>query len=151
GIAMHGLDPSADVPAPADFRPALTLKTMVAQVKTLPPGSPVSYGGTYVTQAHERIAVLPIGYADGFRRKPRHWGEVLVRGRRAPIVGRVCMDQTMIDVTHIPGVAQGDEVVLIGAQDGDRIRAEDVAGRLGTNNYEVVSVLMARVPRVYRE
>jgi len=151
GIAMHGLDPSADVPVPADFRPAMTLKTMVAQIRTLPPGSPVSYGGTYVTQAHERIAVLPIGYADGFRRKPHNWGEVLVRGQRAPIVGRVCMDQTLIDVTHIPGVAQGDEVVLIGAQGEDRIRAEDVAVKLGTNNYEVVSMLMARVPRVYRE
>ncbi len=151
GIAMHGLDPSDEAPLPADFRPALALKTMVAQVKTLPPGSPVSYGGTYVTKSRERIAVLPIGYADGFRRKPNHWGEVLVRGQRAPIVGRVCMDQTMIDVTHIPGVARGDEVMLIGAQGDDRIRAEDVALRLGTNNYEVVSMLMARVPRVYPE
>jgi len=150
GIAMHGLDPSDAAPLPADFRPVMTLKTMVAQVKRLPPGSPVSYGGTYVTQAHEQIAVLPIGYADGFRRKPRDWGEVLVRGRRAPIAGRVCMDQTMIHVTHIPGVAPGDEVVLIGAQGDERMRAEDVALKLGTNNYEVVSMLMARVPRVYR-
>lgn len=153
GIILHGLDPSDEVPAPPDFKPALTLKTMVAQVQTPPPGSPVSYGGTYLTQGHERIAVLPIGYADGFRRKPNHWGEVLVRGRRAPIVGRVCMDQCMINVTHIPGVAQGDEVVLIGAQpngrDTDRIRAEDVARRLGTNNYETVSALLARIPRVF--
>ena len=153
GIAMHGLHPSGDVPAPSDFQPALALKTGVAQVTALPPGSPVSYGGEYVTRGHERIAVLPIGYADGFRRRPATWGEVLVRGRRAPIVGRVCMDQTMIDVTHIPGVRQGDEVVLIGSQQDeqgeDRIRAEDVAARLGTNNYEVVSMLTARVPRVY--
>jgi len=102
-----------------------------------------------VTQRRERIAVLPIGYADGLRRAPRNWGEVLVRGRRASIVGRVCMDQCMIDVTHIPGVEQGDPVVLIGAQGDDRIRAEDVAEKLGTNNYETASMIMARVPRVY--
>ena len=149
GIAMHGLDPSDDVPAPSDFRPEMALKTVVAQVAVLPPGSPVSYGGEYVTRGAERIAVLPIGYADGFRRRPHTWGEVLVHGRRAPIAGRVCMDQTMIDVTHIPDVRQGDEVVLIGFQGEDRIRAEDVARNLGTNNYEVVSMLTARVPRVY--
>jgi alanine racemase len=151
GIILHGLDPSDDVPCPSDFKPVMTLKTMVASVKTLPPGSHVSYGGTYVTQGHERIAVIPIGYADGIRRKPHNWGEVLVRGRRAPIVGRMCMDQCMINVTHIPDVRMGDEVVLIGAQGDDRIRAEDVAVKLGTNNYETTSMVMARVPRLYRE
>ena len=151
GIILHGLDPSNDVPCPGDFRPVMTLKTMVAQVKTLPPGSRVSYGGTYITSGYERIAVLPIGYADGFRRGPNYWGEVLVRGQRAPVVGRVCMDQCMINVTHIDGVAQGDEVVLIGAQGHDRIRAEDVAVKLGTSNYEVTSMVMARVPRVYQD
>jgi len=150
GIILHGLDPSADVLCPSNFKPVMTLKTMIASVKVLPPGSPVSYGGTYITQGHERIAVIPIGYADGVRRKPHNWGEVLVRGRRAPIVGRVCMDQCMIDVTHIPEVKLGDEVVLIGAQGNDRIRAEDVAVRLGTNNYETTSMVMARVPRLYR-
>jgi Alr-MurF fusion protein len=149
GIILHGLDPSDDVPCPGDFRPVMTLKTMIASVKTLPPGSAVSYGGTYITPGHERIAVIPIGYADGFRRKPNNWGEVLVRGRRAPVVGRVCMDQCMINVTHIPDVRRGDEVVLIGAQGDDRIRAEDVAVKLGTNNYETASMVMARVPRVY--
>jgi Alr-MurF fusion protein len=149
GIILHGLDPSDDVVCPSDFRPVLTLKTMVASVKVLPPGSLISYGGTYVTQGYERIAVIPIGYADGFRRKPSNWGEVLVRGQRAPVVGRICMDQCMINVTHIPEVKMGDEVVLIGAQGNDRIRAEDVAVKLGTNNYEVTSMVMARVPRVY--
>jgi Alr-MurF fusion protein len=149
GIILHGLHPSDDVLCPTDFKPVMTLKTMVASVKLLPPGSPVSYGGTYITQGYERIAVLPIGYADGFRRKPNNWGEVLVRGQRAPIVGRVCMDQCMINVTHIPEVKLGDEVVLIGAQGDDRIRAEDVAVKLGTNNYETTSMVMARVPRVY--
>ncbi len=116
GIAMYGLHPSEQVPCPPDFRPGLAFKTQVAQVKALPPGSFVSYGNTYQTEGEQRIAVIPVGYADGFRRAPRHWGEVLVGGQRAPIVGRVCMDQTMIDVTDVPGVRQGDEVVLIGVQ-----------------------------------
>ncbi len=148
GIAVYGLAPSPDVPLPPDFRPALTWKTQIAQVKELPPGSYVSYGATYRTDDRRRIAVIPVGYADGFRRAPRTWGEVLVRGQRAPLVGRVCMDQTMIDVTHIAGVRQGDEVVLIGEQGDDRITAEEVAERLGTINYEVVSEILARVPRV---
>ncbi len=151
GIILHGLDPSDDVLCPSDFKPVMTLKTTIASVKVLPPGSPISYGGTYLTQDYERIAVIPIGYADGFRRKPNNWGEVLVRGQRAPIVGRVCMDQCMINVTHVPEVKMGDEVVLIGAQGDDRIRAEEVAARLGTNNYETVSLITARVPRIYRE
>jgi alanine racemase len=150
GIILHGLDPSDDVTCPSDFKPVMTLKTMIASVKVLPSGSPVSYGGTYVTTGTERIAVIPIGYADGFRRRPNNWGEVLVRGQRAPIVGRVCMDQCMINVTHLPEVKMGDEVVLIGAQGDDRLRAEDVAARLGTNNYETTSMVMARVPRIYR-
>jgi alanine racemase len=148
GLAMYGLHPSDQTPCPPGFRPALAFKTQVAQVKSLPPGSYVSYGNTYQTVGEQRIAVIPVGYADGFRRAPRHWGEVLVRGQFAPIVGRVCMDQTMIDVTSIPEVRQGDEVVLIGEQGGKRITAEDVAERLGTVNYEVVSEILARVPRV---
>jgi alanine racemase len=145
---MYGLAPSPQVPCPADFRPALTFKTQIAQVKALPDGSFVSYGNTYRIRGEQKIAVIPVGYADGFRRAPRHWGHVLVRGRPAPIVGRVCMDQTMIDVTDIAGVRQGDEVVLIGQQGQQRITAEDVAERLGTINYEVVSEILARVPRV---
>lgn len=148
GVAMYGLHPSAQIPCPPDLRPALAFKTQVAQVKSLPPGSFVSYGNTYQTTGEQSIAAIPVGYADGFRRAPRHWGEVLVRGQRAPIVGRVCMDQTMIDVSAIPGVRQGDEVVLIGEQGSERITAEDVAERLGTINYEVVSEILARVPRV---
>jgi alanine racemase len=147
GIAVYGLHPSAGVTLPPDFRPALAWKTQIAQVKALPEGSYVSYGATYRTAGPQSIAVIPVGYADGFRRGPQNWGEVLVRGRRAPIVGRVTMDQTMIDVTAIPGVQQGDEVVLIGRQGGDAITAEEVAARLGTINYEVVSAILARVPR----
>jgi Alr-MurF fusion protein len=147
GIAVYGLHPSPSVTLPPDFRAALAWKTQIAQVKTLPEGSYVSYGATYRTSGPQAIAVIPVGYADGFRRAPQNWGEVLVRGRRARIVGRVTMDQTMIDVTDIPGVQQGDEVVLIGRQGADAISAEEVAARLGTINYEVVSAILARVPR----
>ncbi len=148
GIALHGLDPSPEVRCPADFRRALSFKTTVAQVKRYPPGTPISYGNTYRTAREQCIAVIPVGYADGFRRAPHHWGEVLVRGRRAAIVGRVTMDQTMIDVTPIPGVRIGDEVVLIGRQGDDEITAEEVAAHMGTINYEVVSGILARVPRI---
>ena len=120
----------------------------MAQVKTLAAGSFVGYGCAWQAARESKIAVIPVGYADGFRRAPHHWGEVLVRGQRAPVVGRVCMDQAMLDVTDIAGVRQGDEVVLIGQQGQERISAEDVARRLGTINYEVVSAILARVPRV---
>jgi Alr-MurF fusion protein len=148
GIAIYGLDPSQEVRLPAGFRPALSFKTQVAQVKTIPAGEGISYGVTYITERPTRIAVLPVGYADGFRRSPRNWGSVLIHGQEAPIVGRVCMDQCMVDVTHIPQTRMGDEVVLIGHQDGATLTAEKIAERLGTINYEVVSEILARVPRV---
>jgi alanine racemase len=148
GIALYGLDPSTEERLPDGFEPALAWKSTIAQVKTMPAGSSIGYGRTYVTQDEERIAVIPVGYADGFRRAPQHWGEVLVKGQRAPIAGRISMDQAAINVTHIPDVRIGDEVVLIGRQGDERITAEDVADRLGTINYEVVSAILARVPRV---
>ncbi len=148
GIALYGLPPSADTPLPAGFRPALTFKSTVGQVKTLPPDSPIGYGATYRTRGEETIAIIPVGYADGFRRAPRTWGEVLVKGQRAPLVGRVSMDQSAINVSHIPNVRQGDEIVLIGQQGQETITAEEVAENLGTINYEVVSELLARIPRV---
>jgi alanine racemase len=148
GIGLYGLPPSPETPLPEGFRPALTFKSTVGQVKTLPPGSPIGYGATYHTQGEETIAIIPVGYADGFRRAPRTWGEVLVKGQRAPLVGRVSMDQAAINVSHIPNVRQGDEVVLIGQQGNETITAEEVAEKLGTINYEVVSELLARIPRV---
>jgi alanine racemase len=148
GVAIYGLPPSDDVALPADFEPALAFRTLVAQVKWVPAGEGVSYGATYITDRPTRIATLPVGYADGFRRAPRNWGEVLIRGERAPLLGRVAMDQCMVDVTHIPGVEQGDEVTLIGRQGRDALTAQDVAARLGTSAYEVVSSLLARVPRL---
>jgi alanine racemase len=148
GIAIYGLAPSEEVPLPAGFQPALAFKTQVAQVKDIPPGEGVSYGATYVTKRETRIAVLPVGYADGFRRAPATWGSVLIHGQEAPLIGRVCMDQCMVDVSHIPDVRRGDEVVLIGRQGEATLSAEEVARRLGTISYEVVSALLARVPRV---
>ncbi|MEE8391551.1 MAG: alanine racemase, partial [Anaerolineae bacterium] len=148
GLAMYGLQPSSHVSLPVGFRPALTWKTTIAQVKNMSPGSYVSYGNTYQTTQEETIAVIPVGYADGFRRAPTRWRAVLVRGQRAPIVGQVCMDQTMIDVSHIPNVRVGDQVVLIGRQGEDEITAEEVAGWLDTINYEVISEILARVPRM---
>lgn len=148
GIGLYGLAPGPACPLPSDFRPVLSWKTTVAQVKTLPPGTAVGYGLGYRTTQTETIAIIPVGYADGFRRSPHNWGEVLVRGRRAPLVGRVSMDQAAINVTAIPGVRPGDEVVLIGRQGEETITAADVAARLGTIPYEVVSTILARVPRV---
>ena len=148
GIAMHGLHPGFTCKLPDEFIPALTWKTTIAQVKRLPQGSYIGYGNTYRTQDVEQIAVIPVGYADGFRRAPKTWGHVLVHGRKAPIVGRVSMDQTMVNVTDIDDVKIGDEVVLIGKQGKAEITAEAVAKRLGTVNYELVSTILARVPRV---
>jgi Alr-MurF fusion protein len=148
GVALYGLEPSDEVRLPQGFRPALAFKTQVAQVKTVPAGEGISYGCTYITERPTVVATLPVGYADGFRRAPANWGTVLIHGQEAPILGRVCMDQCMIDVTHIDHVRPGDEVVLIGRQGNELLSAEDVAQRLGTSNYEVVSAILARVPRV---
>lgn len=149
GIAIYGLDPSQDVRLPQGFRAALSFKTQVSQVKMLPTGECISYGCTYITERPTKIAVLPVGYADGFRRAPANWGSVLIAGQEAPLLGRVCMDQSIIDVTHISQeVRMGDEVVLIGHQGQATLTAEQVAERLGTINYEVVSEILARVPRV---
>ncbi len=148
GIALYGLDPSDEVRLPAGFRPALAFKTQVAQVKVVPAGEGISYGSTFVTTRPTTVATLPVGYADGFRRGPANWGSVLIHEQEAPLLGRVCMDQCMVDVSHIPQVRVGDEVVLIGRQGKASLTAEEVARRLGTIHYEVVSELLARVPRV---
>jgi len=149
GIAVYGLAPSPDIAA-ADLglRPAMAWKTQVAQVRDLAPGEAVGYGHAWRAERPSRIATIPVGYADGFRRAPRTWRRVLVRGVPAPVVGRVSMDQSTVDVTGIAGVRQGDEVVLIGRQGDQEITAELVGEWLGTINYEVVSAILARVPRV---
>jgi Alr-MurF fusion protein len=147
GIAVYGLPPGPGVPVPG-LRPALEWKSQVAQVHDLPVGEPVGYGHTWTTGRPSRVATVPVGYADGLRRAPATWRHVLVRGRPAPLVGRVSMDQISIDVTDVPGARRGDEVVLIGRQGSEEISATRVAEWLGTSCYEVVAEILARVPRV---
>jgi len=148
GITIYGLNPSDDVPAPRDFKPALEWKSTISQVKTFAANTPVSYGGEYVTQGVEQIAAIPVGYADGFRRFPKNVAKVIVGGRIVPVVGRVCMDQILANVSGLK-VKMGDEVVIIGKQGEAVITADAVANRWGTINYDVTSGIMARVPRIY--
>lgn len=147
GIAMYGMHPSEQVQLPAGFKPVMSWKTIVAQVKTLPPGHMIGYGNTYTTTDEERIAILPVGYADGFRRTPYTWREVLIRGQRAPLVGRVSMEKSAVSVSHIPGIQVGDEAVLLGRQGADCLTAEEVAGHLHTINYELTCTVLPRIPR----
>jgi alanine racemase len=146
GIALYGLQPSAECRLPSGFRPVLAWKALITQVRLTPPGRGVSYGHVYTTTGTERIGVVPVGYGDGFRRVPGN--SVLVGGREVPVVGRVCMDQIMVQLDAVPEAKVGDEVVLIGQQGQARLSAEDIAQRWGTFNYEVVCGLSARVPRV---
>lgn len=146
GIALYGYGPHA---AQRGLQPILTWKTRIAALRDIPAGEPVSYNATYRAERPTRIALLPIGYADGYNRLLSNRGEVLVRGKRAPIAGRVTMDQTMIDVTEVPEAAVGDDVVLIGEQGSDRITADDIAAHAGTIAYEVLCAIGQRVPRVW--
>ena len=146
GIALYGYPP---VPEAKGLRPAMRWVTRAVFVKTIAPGERVSYGGLFTAQRETRVMTVPVGYADGYRRGLSCRGCVLVRGRRAPILGRVCMDQIMVDVTDIPGAQAGDEVVLLGAQGNDCIDAQEMADWLGTIRYEVLCSPSARVPRVW--
>ncbi len=149
GIMLYGYHTlPAVVPAP-DLRPVLSLHTTVAQLRTIPQGGTVSYNGTFVATRPTRIAVLPIGYADGYSRQLSHRGSVLIRGRRASIVGLVCMDMIMVDVTDIAQVQVGETVTLIGRQGQESIWADEVAGWIGTISYEVLCGIGSRVPRLY--
>jgi len=148
GIACYGLDPSPQTRLPTDFRPALSFNTEVAQVKEVPQGVSLSYTDAYITRRPSRIATIPVGYADGFRRSPP-WHMVVIHGCRAPLVGRVTMDYALIDVTDVGDVERGDPVVLIGAQGEEQISAEEVAVWLQTNVYEIVTAISGRVPRVF--
>ncbi|HWP57310.1 MAG TPA: alanine racemase [Candidatus Acidoferrales bacterium] len=149
GIMLYGVYPSAHMAAEIALKPALSWKTEVLQVKKLPPGSRISYGGTFVTQRESVIATLPVGYADGYRRLLSNRARVLVHGRRAPVVGAVCMDLTMVDVTDIRDVKQGDEVVLVGEQGGEAISVDEMASWANTIPYEILTSIGARVPRYY--
>jgi len=147
GIMLYGLSPTNTMNEPEGLQPAMTWKTTVAQVRHLPANYPIGYGNTYFTQSEETIAILPVGYADGLRRSPNPWREVLVHGQRAPIIGRISMEKCAINVTHIPDVSIGDEVVLLGHQGDEQITAEEIAQWLDTINYEVVTTILPRVPR----
>lgn len=149
GIALYGCPPSPKAPPPVPLRPALTLETRVAQVRWVPPGTTVSYGCTFVAPTRMRIATLPVGYGDGFPRALSNRGAVLLRGRRAPVVGRVCMDMVMVDVTGIPEVEEGDPVVLLGVQGTEAIPADAWAALADTISYEVLCGIGPRVPRLY--
>lgn len=150
GIALYGCPAGDGAWAGKDvLRPVMSFKSRIIQVKDVPAGTGVSYGYTYVTSRPSRLAVLPLGYNDGYLRALSNRAEVLVRGQRAPQRGRVCMNVTMIDVTDIPGVRAGDEATLLGTQQGGRISAEEVAGWLGTINYEVLCLFGNNNPRVY--
>jgi alanine racemase len=150
GIAIYGLYPSAAVgPARVALTPAMALKCRIVQVKAVEAGFPVSYGMTHVTEAPTVIATVAAGYADGLSRRLSNAGEMLVGGRRVPIVGRICMDLTMVDTGGVPEAQAGDEAVIFGRQGEGMISVDELAARLDTINYEVVTGVAARVPRVY--
>ncbi len=140
GIMLYG-SPPAETPPPVALKPVMSFRTEVIQVKQLPPGASISYGCTYVTPGHCTIAVLPVGYCRGYSRLLSNRGEVLIRGRRAPIRGRVCMNLTMVEVSHIPGVQAGEPVTLLGNQEGQQITADELAGWAQTISYEVHCLL----------
>ena len=150
GISTYGLYPSEEVKKEnVKLRPALVLKSHVAFVKEIEKGTAISYGGTFVAKEKMRIATIPVGYADGYPRNLSNKGYVLIRGKKAPIVGRVCMDQFMVDVTHIDGTSFGDKVTLIGTDGNETIAVEDLSELSGRFNYEFVCDLGKRIPRVY--
>ena len=148
GISIYGLYPSEEVDHLAvPITPVLTLKSHVVYVKDIKPGTSVSYGGTFTAEKPMRIATIPVGYGDGYPRSLSGKGRVLIRGQQAPVLGRICMDQFMVDVTHIPGVRAGDMVTLIGSDGGNGITMEDLGELSGRFNYELACDIGKRVPR----
>ncbi|KJS14603.1 MAG: alanine racemase [Peptococcaceae bacterium BRH_c4b] len=150
GIILYGLYPSREVSREKiNLQPAMSFKTSVAMVKEVPPGCKISYGCTYTTSRHTVVATLPVGYADGYPRLLSSAGEILIRGTRVPVLGRICMDQCMVDVGQVDKVFPGEEAVLFGRQAGNSLPVDEVAEKIGTINYELVCMVSARVPRVY--
>lgn len=149
GIVMYGLHPSGE-PDPR-LKPALEWKTNVVHIKTIEPGDTVSYGRIWQAHRETVVATLPVGYADGYRRLFGNRAEVLIRGKRAAVIGRVCMDHCMVDVTDLGDVSVGDEVVLLGRQGDEYISPEELAGHIGTINYEIITTIGERVKRVYTD
>lgn len=151
GLIIYGMYPKYTFPKLIKLKPALSLKTKIVYIKDTPSGRSISYGRTYITQKATKIATLPIGYADGFARNLSNKAYVLVKGRRANVIGKITMDQMMIDIGHIRGVKIGDEVVLLGRQGREEIRAEKLARLAETIAYEFVCGISNRVPRVYKQ
>ncbi len=150
GIVTYGMYPSQEVsPDLLKLEPALKWLSRVTHVKTLPAGREISYGGTFVTTRDTVVATIPVGYADGYRRNLSGKFHVLIRGKKAPILGRICMDQLMVDVTDIPGVALNDRVVLVGNYDQETITMEQISAAADSFNYEFVCGISRRVPRIY--
>ena len=150
GIILYGLYPSREVAGKIDLRPAMTLKANVIFVKDVDKDTYVSYGRTFRTDRKSRIATIPIGYADGYTRLMSNKGRMLVNGEYAPVIGRICMDQCMLDVTDLKhDVHVGDEVVIFGRQNGSCISVDEIADQVGTINYELVCIIGKRIPRVY--
>lgn len=149
GLALYGLHPKDELLGKIDLRPVLSFKTKVAYMKKVAKGRSISYGRTYVTDKEAIIATLPVGYGDGYNRLLSNKGHVIIRGVRCPVVGVVCMDQTMVDVSCVKGVRIDDDVVLIGSQGAGKIRVEDIAALCRTIPYEVVCWISPRVPRVF--
>lgn len=150
GIVTYGLYPSDEVnPGLLPLKPALSWYSRISHIKLLPPGREISYGGTFVTTQPTRVATVTVGYADGYYRSLSGKFYVLIRGKRAPILGRVCMDQMMVDVTEIPDAALSDRVTLVGADGDETITVEQIAAQAGSFNYEFICSIGRRVPREY--
>ena len=150
GIILYGLYPSDEVSTHVlDLKPVMSLYSHVVHVKDVEPGTTIGYGATYVADRKTRIATIPVGYADGYPRSLSNKAYVLIRGKRAPIIGRICMDQFMVDVTDIPDAAMGDVVTLIGRDGEDFLSVEEISALAGSFNYEFICDVSWRVPRVY--
>jgi alanine racemase len=147
GIAMYGHDPAGE--SNGDLVPALKWKTRIVRIRKLSAGETVSYGRRWTAQGDRTIATLPVGYADGYRRELSNSAWVLIGGKRAPVIGSICMDHCMADITHIPDVSVGDEAVLLGKQGGEEISANEMAQWISSINYEVITTIGSRVQRVY--
>lgn len=152
GIILYGLYPSPEVEQePVPLKPLMSLRSHIAYIKTVEPGVEISYGGIFTTTRKTRVATIPVGYADGYARGLSNKGSVLIRGKRAPILGRVCMDQFMVDVTDIPEARELDQVTLLGKDQEDCITMEELGNLSGRFNYEFACCISKRVPRVYLE
>ncbi|HLR61574.1 MAG TPA: alanine racemase [Lentibacillus sp.] len=150
GIALFGYPPERRQDNMIPLKPVMSLRSRILHVRELPPGTPVGYGGSYVTKGHEKVAVIPIGHGDGYHRALSNNGQMLVQGKRVEIIGEVSLDQTIIDVTHIADAADGDEVILMGSQAGDAISAREIAGWMDSIVDEVLAGLKERVERIYK-